>query len=73
MTIGRPQFHDRIHPPLQIGTVLDKRAVLEPVASFADSNGAKQNPFHERREDVVAGFDGILDIAKLMGQAQLLL
>ena len=71
MTVGRPQLHDRVHAPLEVGTVLEKRAVLEPVPSLADGNGAKQDPFHHRSEDVIAGIDGVLDIAKLVGEADL--
>ena len=62
---------DRVHTPLQVGTVLEKRTVLEPVPSLADGNGAKQDPFHHRSEDVIAGIDGVLDISKLMGKADL--
>ena len=56
---------------VEVGTVLEKRAVLEPIPSLADGNGAKQDPFHHRSEDVVAGIDGVLDIAKLVGEADL--
>jgi hypothetical protein len=51
MTVGSPQYHDRVHTPLKVVTVLKKRPVLEPVASLADGNGTKQNTFN-RREDV---------------------
>ena len=71
VAVGRRQLHYRVHAPLEVGTVLEKRADLEPVSSLADGNGAKQEPFHHRREDVVAGIDGVLDIAKLVGEADL--
>ena len=71
VTAGRPQLHDRVDTPLEVGTILAKRAVLEPLPSPADGNGAKQNPFHHRSEDAVAGIDSILDIAKLVGEANL--
>jgi hypothetical protein len=50
---------------------LEQRTVFEPLPSLADGNGAKQDPFHHRSEDVVAGIDSVLDIAKLVGEADL--
>ena len=42
--------------------------VSEPVAPLADRYGAQHDPFHHRGEDVVAGVDGVLDVAQLKGE-----
>ena len=33
MMVERPRPYDRAHMPLEVGTVLEKRAVLEPIPS----------------------------------------
>ena len=48
MTVGRPQLHDRVHTPLEVDTILEKRAVLEPFPSLANGNGAQSLGIEDR-------------------------
>ena len=61
-----------VEPRLQFGLVKGEGGVFEPGASAADRDGLLQELLDAGREALVAGIDGVLDIAQEMGEAGLM-
>ena len=58
---------------VEIGPVLNERAVLEGLAPPADGDGAQEEESEAGREGAVALVDGILAVAQQVGEAELAL
>ena len=67
----RDGCHDAIKPAIQIGQVLPEGAVLQPLSSSSDGDGAQQQSPERGAEGGIAALHGIAGIAQQMRQAHL--
>ena len=73
MATGRGQAHDGVEVAVEAASVLGAGALGQVPSSSGDDEGAQQERLHAWGEDGIAGFDGVLAIAKLVGQANAIL
>jgi hypothetical protein len=71
MATGRGQAHDGVEIAVEAASVLGAGALGQVPSSSGDDEGAQQERLHARGEDGIAGFDGVLAIAKLVGETNL--
>lgn len=71
VAIGRLQRQDCIEIPLQATAVVTPGALLQVAAPPGQDDGAQQQALHPRCKEDIAGFDGMAEIAELVGQANL--
>lgn len=69
--VFRRQCHDGVEGAVETAAVFAPGAGRQVMAAAGEQHGAKQHPLHARGEEGVAGLDGELAIAQLMGEADL--